>query len=99
MESLDLAYKLVNLKTKSIAPDQIYLCLKYFRNIVIVVTKKNKKMKIAKIYLYLLPPGLSSQDRGGGGFVATHLPPTFQFTAKSFEIFFHRYKGIWTKGG
>ena len=25
-------------------------------------------------------------------------PPNF-FTAKNFEIFFHRYMGIWTKGG
>ena len=58
---------------------------------------KNKKIKTTKIYLFLLPP-LPSQD-GGGGVVATHPhPPTF-FTAKIFEIFFHRYMGIWTKGG
>ena len=53
MESLDLTYKLIVLKIKSTTPDQIYLCLKYFRNIVIVMTKgKNKKMKVAKIYLF-----------------------------------------------
>ena len=40
------------------------LSLKYFRNIVIVMTKgKNKKMKITKIYLFLLPP-LPSQNGG-----------------------------------
>ena len=55
---------------------------------------KNKKMKSTKIYLFLLPL-LPSQD---GGVVATPHPPTF-FTAKIFENFFHRYMGIWTKGG
>ena len=44
------------------------LCLKYFRNIVNVMTKgKNKKRKTTKIYLFLLPP-LPFQD---GGVVAT----------------------------
>ena len=70
MESLDLTYRLIALKIDS-KPEST-LCFKYFRNIVIVVTKrKNKKMKITKIYLFLLPP-LPSQ---GGGLVAT-LPPT-----------------------
>ena len=53
-------------------------CLKYFRNIVIVMTKgKNKKIKTTNIYLFLKPP-LPSPD--------SH-PPTF-LTAKIFEIFF-----------
>ena len=56
---------------------------------------KNKKMKTTKIYLFLLPP-LPSQD--GGGVVATPHPLSF-FMAKVFENFFHRYMGIWTKGG
>ena len=56
---------------------------------------KNKKIKITKIYLFLLPP-LPSQD---GGLLKPPLSPTF-FTAKILEIFFHRYRyvGIWTKG-
>ena len=57
---------------------------------------KIKKMKSTKIYLFLLPP-LPSQD-GGGVVVATPHPLTFS-TAKIFETFFHRYMGIWTKGG
>ena len=70
------------------------LCLKYFRNIVFVMTKgKNKKMKTTKIYLFLLQP-LPSQDGEG---LLQPPPPTF-FTAKIFENFSHRYMGIWTKG-
>ena len=58
----------------------------------IVMTKgKIKKMKTT-IYLFLLP----SQD--GGGVDATPHPPTFLVT-KILENFFHRYMGIWTKGG
>ena len=63
------------------------LCLKYFRNIVIVMTKgKNKKMKITKIYLFFLPP-LSLSGRGHCWLLQPTLPPTF-VTAKKFEIFF-----------
>ena len=36
MKSFDLSYKLVDLKFKSKTPDQIYFCLKYFRNIDII---------------------------------------------------------------
>ena len=57
---------------------------KYFRSIVIVMTKgKNNKMKTTKIYVSLLPP-LPSQD---GGLLQTPQPPTF-FTGKIFEKFF-----------
>ena len=59
---------------------------------------KNKKIKTTKIYLFLLPP-LPSQN---GWVVATPPPlplhPGTFFTAKIFEIFFHRYMGIWTNG-
>ena len=81
---------------KSLDLTKSTLCLKYFRNIVIVMIKgKNKKMKTTNIYFFLLPP-LPSQD---GRVVATPpQPPTF-FMAKIFEFFFHRYMGIWTKGG
>ena len=51
-------------------------------------------MKTTKIYLFLLPP-LPSQD---GGLLQPPQPPTFS-RAKIFEKFFHRYMGIWTKGG
>ena len=74
--------------------------LKYFRNIVIVMTKgKNEKTKTTKIYFFLLPP-LPSQDGGGGGGGLVQ-PPTPQLfpRQKFFENFFHRYMGIWTKGG
>ena len=91
MKSLSLTHKLVKrLKVKHLTKST--LCPKYFRNIVIVLTKgKNMKIKINKIYLVLLPP-LPSQD---GGVVVL---PTF-FTAKIFETFLNRYMGIWTKGG
>ena len=98
MESQDLTYKLIALKIKSKTLDRIYLCLKYLRNIVIVMTKgKSKKMKTTKIYLFLLPP-LPSQDGGVVAAPPPPQPPTFS-TAKIFEFFFHRYMGIWTKGG
>ena len=57
---------------------------------------KNKKMKITKTYLFLVPP-LPSQDGGGGG-GCNPLAPNF-FPEKFFEKCFHRYIGIWTKGG
>ena len=60
---------------------------------------KNKKIKTTKIYLFLLPP-LPSQD--GGSYCnppPPHPQPPTLFTAKIFAKFFHRYMGIWTKGG
>ena len=93
MESLDLTYKLFDLKIKVEHLTRSTLCFKYFRNIVIVMTKgKNKKIKITKIDLFLLPP-LPSQDGRG-----LQPPPPQIFTAKTFDIFLYRYMGIWTKG-
>ena len=82
MESLDLTYKLIALKIKSKTLDRIYFMFKYFRKIVIVMTKvKNKKMKTTKIYLFLLPP-LPPQDGG-------------HFSRQKFlNFFFHIYMGI-----
>ena len=89
---LDLTYKLVDLKIKSKAPDQIYFMSRgeYFRNIGIIMTKgKNKEMKIAKIYLLLLPP-LPFRD---GGLLQLQ-PPTF-FTAK---ILGKKFIDAWVSG-
>ena len=100
MESFDLTCKLVDLKIKSKAPDQIYFISQVFQEHRHCYDKvKNKKIKIRKIYLFLLPllPSQNGEWEGGGvggGVVAAPLPATF-FTA----IFFHRYMGIWTKGG
>ena len=66
MEGLDLTYNLVDLKIKTRVKhlSKSNLCLKYFRNIIIVMIKgKNKKIKLRKIYPFLLPP-LPSQDGG-----------------------------------
>ena len=88
MESLDLTYRLITLKIKSKTLDRIYFMSQLFQEHNLCYDKrKKKKMKITKIYLFLLPP-LHSQDP----------TPTF-FTAKILENFFHRYMGIWTKGG
>ena len=84
MESLDLTYKLITLKIKVKHLTESTLCLQYFRNIVIVMTKgKNKKMKTTKIYLFLLPP-LPSQDGGGGGGGLQPPPPPKFFHSKNF---------------
>ena len=67
MESLDLTYKSVDLNIKSKALDQIYFMSQVFHEHIHCYDKrKNTKMKITKIYLFLLPP-LPSQDEGGGG--------------------------------
>ena len=92
MERQELTYKLVDLKIESKALDQIYFMSSVFQEHSHCYDKRKKnKIKIAKIYLFLLSP-LPSQD-------ATPPPPpqTF-FTAKTFENFFHGYMGIWTKG-
>ena len=82
MESLDLTYKYIdrlNLRLKVKHLTKFTLCLKYFRNIVIVMTKgKNKKMKTAKFFfISATTPSLSGRE----GAVATPHPPTF-FMAK-----------------
>ena len=65
MKSLDLTYKLNALKIKSKTLDRIYFMSQVFQeNSHCYDKRKNKKMKITKIYLFLLPP-LPSQDRGG----------------------------------
>ena len=82
MESLDLAYKLVDLKIKSKAPDQIYFMSQVFQehSHCYYKTKKNKKMKLTKIYLFLLP-SLPSQD---GGERCCNPPPANFFRGKIF---------------
>ena len=95
MESLDLTYKLFDLKIKVEHLTKSTLCFKYFRNIVIVMTKgKNKKIKITKIDLFLLPP-LPSQDGRG---LQPPPPPPPKFSRQRLLTFFYRYMGIWTKG-
>ena len=80
MESFDLTCKLVDLKIKSKAPDQIYFISQVFQEHRHCYDKvKNKKIKIRKIYLFLLPllPSQNGEWEGGGwggGVVAT--PPT-----------------------
>ena len=93
MESRDLIYKWFDLKIKSKAPDQIYFISQVFQeHIVIVMTKgKNKKIKITKIHLFLLPT-FPSHD--GGVVTAPPPPPQIFFAVKIFENFFHRYMGI-----
>ena len=72
--------KIANPRTATTAKATLFL--KYFRNIVIFVTKgQSKNINIRNIYLFLLPP-LPSQA------VATPSPPTF---LKCFDTSFHRY--------
>ena len=83
MDSRDLTYKWFDLKIKSKAPDQIYFISQVFQeHIDIVMTKgKNKKIKITKIDLFLLPP-FPSQD--GGVVTAPPPPPPNFFRGKNF---------------
>ena len=84
MESIDLTYKLVDLTIKGKAPDQIYFMSQVSEEHCHCYDKrKNKKMKITKIYLFLLPP-LPSQDKG---LLQPPPPPPTFFTAKIFEFF------------
>ena len=83
MESLDLTYKLLALKIKSKTLDQIYFMSQEFQEHSHCYEKrKKKKMKTTKIYLFFLP-SLTSQDRKGGGVVATLPSPNF-FHGKNF---------------
>ena len=69
MESFDLTCKLVDLKIKSKAPDQIYFISQVFQEHRHCYDKvKNKKIKIRKIYLFLLPllPSQNGEWEGGG---------------------------------
>ena len=83
MESPDLTYDLVDLKTKSKAPVQINFMSWVFQEHSHCYDKRKKRI-IRKIYLFLLPP-LLSQD-GGGGSCQPSLPAFF--TAKLFEFFY-----------
>ena len=56
--------------------------------------KKYENENYENLLLFAATPSLS----GRGGVVAIPHPLTF-FTAKIFEILFHRYVGISTKGG
>ena len=102
MENLGLTYKLIALKIKSKSLDRIYFMSQVFeeKNVTVMTKRKNKKIKTTKIYLILLPP-LPSQGGGGGGGGCCNPHPTSQLFSrqKTFENFFHRYMGIWTKGG
>ena len=83
MESLDLTYKLIALKIKSKELDQIHLMSQVFQeHSHCCDKKKNKKMKITKIYLFLLLP-LPSQD---GDVVTSPYPQLFSW--QKFLIFF-----------
>ena len=86
MESLDLSYKLIALKIKSKALDRIDFMSQVFQEHSHCYDKrKNKKMKITKIYLFLLPP-VPSQEGGGGCCIP---PPLNFFHSKNiFENFF-----------
>ena len=56
MKSIDLTYYLGDVKIKSKHMSKSALYLEYFRNIIIYCYDKRKKLKIRKMYLFLLPP-------------------------------------------
>ena len=95
MESLDLTYKLIALKIKSKPLDQIYFMSQVFQEHSHCYNKRKKKENenYKNLYIFAATPSLS-----GRGVQPPPHPPTF-FMAKMFENVFHRYMGIWTKGG
>ena len=71
MVCLDLSYKLVDLELESKTPAHFTLCLKYFRNIVFIVTKgQNRKIEVREI-LFI---SAATSSFSGRGIVAN--PPT-----------------------
>ena len=80
MESLDLTYKLFDLKIlKSLrkAPDQIYFMSQVFQEQSHCYDKRKKKLLKSILFL---PPPFPSQDGGGGPeVVATPPPPPANF--------------------
>ena len=101
MKSLDLAYKLVDLKIKSKARDQIYFMSQIFQEHSHCYDKRKKyeNENYENLFIFAATPSLSGQ--GGCCNPPPHPHPhlpTF-FTAKIFQNYFHRYMGIWIKGG
>ena len=80
MESFDFAYKLVDLKIKSKAPDQIYFMSHVFQEHSHCYDKRKeiRNKNFENLFIFSATPSLSRQK---------------------FLNFFHRYMGIWTKGG
>ena len=89
MESLDLTYKLIALKTKSKTLDRIYFMSQVFQEHSNCYDKRKKirKWKLRKFIYFCCHP---FPLRTGGCCTPPPHPPTF-FTAKSFENIFHRY--------
>ena len=92
MESLDLTYKLIALKIKSKTPDRMYFMSQVFQEHSHCYDKR-KKWENENLFIFAATPSLSGQ-----GDCCNPHPLTFS-TAKTFEKIFHRYMGIWTKGG
>ena len=90
MESLDLTCKLVDLKIKSKALDQIYFYVSSMTK-----GKKYENQNLESLVI-LLPPFPSPDVLGGGGGGGCCIPPPLPnfFHGKIFKFFFHRYMGI-----
>ena len=58
MESLDVTYKLIDLKIESKDLTKSTLCFKYFRNIVTVMTKgiKKRKSQYKNLFIFVATP-------------------------------------------
>ena len=96
MESLDLTYKLVDLKVRSKTPDQIYFMSQVLQEHSHYNDKKKiKKIKIRKTYLFLQPL-LPTQD---GGLMQHPSPQLCSGDKILIYNWYIRYMGIWTKGG